>query len=81
LAIDHLFEGMERPIMQQGISARGITVEDGAWIGAGAIVVDGVRVGARAVVGAGAVVTRDVPPRTLAAGVPARVIRQLDGQE
>ncbi len=78
LAVNHLFDDPTQPVMQQGITAQGIVVEDGAWIGAGAILLDGVRVGARAVVGAGAVVTRDVPPRTLAVGTPARVVRGLD---
>ena len=78
LAVNHLFDDPSRPVIRQGITAQGIVVEDGAWIGAGAILLDGVRVGGRAVVGAGAVVTRDVPSRTLATGVPAQVIRQLD---
>jgi len=54
-----------------------ITVEDGVWIGAGAIILQGVRIGKCSVVGAGAVVTSDVPPHVLVAGVPARVVRQL----
>lgn len=55
-----------------------IVVEDGVWIGAGAIVLQGVRIGRCSVVGAGAVVTSDVPANVLVAGVPARVIRHLD---
>jgi maltose O-acetyltransferase len=58
-------------------SAAPVTVEDGAWLGAGAIVLPGVTVGSEAVVGAGAVVTRDVPPRVVAVGNPARVVREL----
>lgn len=81
LAVNHVFDDPSRPIIQQGITAQGIVVEDGAWIGAGAILLDGVRVGARAVVGAGAVVTQDVPPRTMVVGVPARVTRQLDAEQ
>jgi acetyltransferase-like isoleucine patch superfamily enzyme len=77
LAVDHLFGDPSLPIIQQGISAQGITVDEGAWIGGGAIVVDGVHIGAGSVVGAGAVVTRDVPPRTVAVGVPARVVQHL----
>lgn len=54
-----------------------IVVEDQVWLGAGAIILQGVRVGANSVVGAGSVVTEDVPPGTIVAGSPARVIRSL----
>ena len=81
LAVDHLFSDPTRPVIQQGITTQGIVVEQGAWIGGGAIVVDGVRVGSGAVVGAGAVVTHDVPPRTVAVGVPARIVQHLDQQQ
>ena len=57
--------------------AKPISIGDGAWIGAGALVLPGVAVGEEAIVGAGAVVTRDVAPRTVVAGNPARVIRRL----
>jgi acetyltransferase-like isoleucine patch superfamily enzyme len=77
LAVNHLFDDPTRPFVEQGITARGITVEDDVWIGAGAIVTDGVTIGRGAVVAAGAVVTRDVPPRTVAAGSPARVVREV----
>jgi acetyltransferase-like isoleucine patch superfamily enzyme len=53
-----------------------VTIEHDVWIGQGAIVMDGVRVGTGAVIGAGAVVTKDVAPFEVVAGVPARVIRR-----
>ena len=55
-----------------------ITVEDYVWIGAGAIIMPGVTIGNGAVVGAGSVVTKDVEPRTIVAGNPARFIRRVD---
>ncbi len=55
-----------------------VRIGDGAWICAGATLLPGVSVGENAVVAAGAVVSRDVAPRTLVAGVPARPIKQLD---
>lgn len=77
LAVNHVFNDITRPISHQGITAQGIAIEQGAWIGAGAILLDGVRVGRNAVVGAGAVVSRDVAAYTLVAGNPARVVRDL----
>ena len=81
LAVEHRFTATHLPVIDQGISARGIVIEDGAWIGTGAAVLDGVRVGRGAVVGANAVVTRDVPDYTVAVGAPARVIRDLRSEE
>lgn len=75
LAVEHTYGVPGVPVMHQGIRATGITIEDGAWLGAGCIVLDGVTVGAGAVIGAGAVVTKDVPPYTVAVGVPARCVR------
>jgi len=74
LSSNHLFGDPERPIMDQGVSAEGIAIEDGAWIGAGAIVLDGVRIGRNSVVGAGAVVTRSVPAYAVAVGSPAEIV-------
>ena len=81
VAVTHVFEDPERSFTEQGITARGIVVEDDVWIGSGAVITDGVRVGKGAVVAAGAVVTRDVPPRHLVAGVPAKVLRVIDGSK
>jgi acetyltransferase-like isoleucine patch superfamily enzyme len=53
-----------------------VVIEDDVWIGLNAVVLKGVRIGAGAVVAAGAVVTRDVPPRSLVGGVPARVLKE-----
>jgi carbonic anhydrase/acetyltransferase-like protein (isoleucine patch superfamily) len=56
-------------------------IETGCLIGIGAIVLDGVRVGSGSMIGAGCVVTKDVPPRSLMVGVPAKCLRQLDDNE
>lgn len=81
LAVDHVVHTSRVPIIAQGLRTRGITIEDGVWLGAGAIVTDGVRIGRHAVVGAGAVVTRDIPAGTVAVGVPARVVRTIDDRD
>jgi len=76
-AVNHVFDDPTRPFVEQGITAQGISIEDDVWIGAGAIITDGVTVGRASVVAAGAVVTADVPPHTVVAGAPARVIRNV----
>jgi acetyltransferase-like isoleucine patch superfamily enzyme len=81
VAVNHVFDDPTCPFVEQGITAEGIAIEDDVWIGSGAIITDGVRVGKGAVVAAGAVVTKDVPPHTVAAGVPARVVREIDRQQ
>jgi len=55
-----------------------VVIKRGAWIGAGAIILPNVTIGERAIVGAGAVVTKDVPPYTVVVGVPAKEIKKLD---
>lgn len=75
---NHRFDDVTRPIIDQGHSpSETVTIRRGAWIGANAILLPGVTIGENAVVGAGSVVTRDVPPRTVCGGAPARVIKQL----
>jgi acetyltransferase-like isoleucine patch superfamily enzyme len=80
-AVNHVFADPARPFVEQGITAQGITVEDDVWIGAGAVITDGVCIGQGAVVAAGAVVTRDVPPHTVVAGVPARVVKTITSDD
>lgn len=60
---------------------KSVHVEKGAWIGAKAIILKGVTIGEYAIVGAGAVVTRNVPPFTIVGGNPAQVIRELTADE
>ncbi len=57
---------------------RGISIEDGVWIGSRVAILPGVRIGKGSVVAAGAVVARNVPPQVLVGGVPAKFIRDLD---
>ena len=61
--------------------AGGVTVGEGTLVGIGAIAIPGMAIGADSIIGAGAVVTADVPDRSVVAGVPARVIRHLEGAE
>lgn len=75
LAQNHIFECIGIPISEQDISAKGIKIQDDVWLGAGAIVLDGVTIGKGSVIGAGAVVTKSIPPYSVAVGVPAKVIK------
>lgn len=72
---NHGFDSAEKPIFRQPTTSKGIEIGDDVWIGANAVIVDGVRVGAHTIVGAGAVVTKDVPPYSIVGGSPARVLR------
>jgi len=72
----HRFADRAATIISQGVFSADITVEDDCWIGYRAILLPGVRVGRGSIVGAGSVVTHDLPPMVVAAGVPARVLRE-----
>ncbi len=74
-ASSHVTERMDVPIKDQGITVEGVQIGDGCWIGAGVTILDGVTIGEGSVVGAGAVVTSSLPPFSISAGVPARVVR------
>ena len=78
IAVNHVYKDPTRSFVDQGITAQGIIVEDDVWIGSGAIITDGVRVGKGSVVAAGAVVTRDVPSHVVVAGVPAKIVKEID---
>lgn len=72
---DHLYDRVDVPVLHQGRTARGIEVDDNVWLGAHVVVADGAVIGRDAIVGAGAVVTGEIPPFHIAAGVPARLVR------
>lgn len=65
----------------ESIASAPVVIEDNVFLGAGVRVLKGVRIGRNSVVGAGSVVTRDIPSDVIAAGVPARVIRQLPNEQ
>ncbi|GII99191.1 acetyltransferase-like isoleucine patch superfamily enzyme [Sediminihabitans luteus] len=72
---NHRFDDLAAPIKSQGVERGRLVVEDDCWIGARAMLLSGVTVGRGSVVAAGSVVTADVPPHSVVAGVPARVVR------
>jgi acetyltransferase-like isoleucine patch superfamily enzyme len=75
---DHRFDDPELPITWQGFRAKGpVRIGDNVWLGKGCVVTGGVEIGERAVIGSNSVVTRDIPPRSIALGAPAKVIKQV----
>jgi acetyltransferase-like isoleucine patch superfamily enzyme len=78
LSEEHNFDHLDLTIKAQGVRHAPTEIEDDVWLGARATVLGGTRIGRGAIVAAGAVVTRDVPPRAIVAGVPARVVRERE---
>jgi acetyltransferase-like isoleucine patch superfamily enzyme len=74
-AENHIFSDPERLIREQGVNRQGIIIEDDCWLGSGCIILDGVTIGHGSVVAAGSVVTESIPPLSVVAGVPAKVIK------
>lgn len=73
---DHVFDDPEKPARWSGrLVAKPIIIEDGAWLGEGVVVLKGVTIGQRAVIGANSVVTKNIPPFSVAVGSPAKVVR------
>lgn len=76
--LNHEYRNPDVPIKDQNITTALITIEDDCWIGANVVLTAGVTVGRHSVVAAGAVVTKDIPPYTIAVGNPARAIKKYD---
>lgn len=74
---NHIFDKHDTPYLLQGETRKGITIGNNVWIGGGCIILDGVSIGDNAVIGAGSVVSENIPANTLAAGAPAKAIKQL----
>ncbi|MDX6689534.1 MAG: hypothetical protein QOG15_991 [Solirubrobacteraceae bacterium] len=74
----HRFDDPEKPVPWQGFTTKGPTrIGDNCWLGANVVVTSGVTIGERCVIGANSVVTQDVPPFSIAAGAPAKVLRAV----
>jgi acetyltransferase-like isoleucine patch superfamily enzyme len=73
-ANNHIFADPTQRIIDQGVTREGIVIEDDCWIATGVTILDGVMIGQGCVIGAGAVVTKSIPPYSVAVGVPAKVV-------
>ena len=74
-AENHTFKRLDVPIRKKEVSRKGVKIGDDCWIGSGTIILDGVTIGKGSVIAAGTVLTKSIPPYSLAAGVPARVTK------
>jgi acetyltransferase-like isoleucine patch superfamily enzyme len=76
---DHRYDDPTKPVTWQGFEPQGpVRIGSNCWFGVNCVVTGGVEIGERAVIGSNSVVTRDVPPGVIAAGVPAKVIREIE---
>jgi len=76
---NHVFTDPDKPIYQQPLTFKGITIGDDVWVGANVVVLDGVTIGSHAILAAGAVVTKDVPDYAIVGGNPARLLKDRRG--
>lgn len=72
---NHNFQDADLPVNQQGETRIGVNIESGVWVGSGAIILDGVTIGENAIIAAGSLVNKDVPPNSIVAGIPAKIIK------
>ena len=76
---DHRYDDPELPVTWQGFEPQGpVRIGSNCWFGVGCVVTGGVEIGERSVIGSNSVVTRDIPPGVIAAGVPAKVVREIE---
>lgn len=74
-AENHNFSTVDIPMKEQGVTRKDIIIEDDCWIAANSIVLAGVTIGRGSIIAAGSVVTNNIPPYSIAAGVPAKVVK------
>lgn len=76
--LNHVYENIHIPILDQPVTTSEILVEDDCWIGANSVVVAGVKIGKHSVIAGGSVVTKDVPPYSIVGGNPAKLLKQYN---
>lgn len=72
---NHNFSSIALPVNEQGETRKGVHIKSGVWVGSSAIILDGVIIGENAIVAAGSIVNKDVPPFSIVAGIPAKIIK------
>jgi acetyltransferase-like isoleucine patch superfamily enzyme len=81
IGANHIFSDPDKLICQQGMERKSIIIEDDVWVAGRVNIMAGVKIGKGSVIAAGAVVSKDVPPYSVVAGVPAKVIKQRKSEE
>lgn len=76
--LNHEYRDPDTPIHMQPVTTAAIVIEDDCWIAANVVITAGITIGKHSVIAAGAVVTKDIPPYSVAVGNPARVIKRYD---
>ena len=76
--LNHNYQDAEKMIDEQGVSTLPVVIEDDVWVGANSVILPGVTLGKHCVVAAGSVVSHSVPPYSICAGCPARIIKTYD---
>ena len=76
--LNHNYQDTGKRIDEQGVSTQPITIEDDVWVGANSVILPGVTLGKHCVVAAGSVVSRSIPPYSVCAGSPAKVVKQFN---
>jgi len=76
----HHYEDISKHLFKQGIETKQVVIGKNVWIGANSVILPGVKIGDNAVIGAGSTITEDVPPYSVVAGNPARIIKQYDSK-
>ena len=79
VGMNHVFSNLDDTIKSQGSTSKGIIIEDDVWIATNVSILDGITIGKGSVIAAGAVVNKDVPPYSVMAGLPAKVVKQMNG--
>lgn len=75
MGFNHRFDDVDKLISVQGRTIKGIIIEDNVWIGANTIILDGVTIGEGCVIGGGSVITKSIPPYSIAVGNPCKIIK------
>ncbi len=72
---NHNFSEIEEPINKQGLTCKGIIIEDDVWLGTGCKILDGVTIGKGSIIGAGSIVTKSIPGNSVFVGNPAKFLK------